>query len=80
VTPGPAPDQRASLTIRVDRDVCMGSGMCCVYAPNTFDIDDEAKSFVKDPQGDDEAHIRSAVEACPTRALSLADLTDDTGA
>jgi ferredoxin len=49
----------------------MGSGMCCMYAPNTFDIDDETKSFVKDAHGDPIDTIRTAVEACPTGALTL---------
>lgn len=57
--------------IVVDREVCIGSGMCVVYAPNTFNQDDETKSFVTDPAGDDIDVIRSAVDACPTGALSL---------
>jgi ferredoxin len=57
--------------ITVDRDICMGSGMCCMYAPNTFDIDDETRSFVKNAHGDPIDMIRTAVEACPTGALTL---------
>ena len=30
----------------------MGSGMCIVYAPNTFAHDDETKAIVVDPDGD----------------------------
>jgi ferredoxin len=61
----------ADWEILVDRDVCMGSGMCCMYAPNTFDIDDETKSTVKDAHGDPIDTIRTAIEACPTGALRL---------
>jgi ferredoxin len=61
----------ADWEIIVDRDICMGSGMCFVYAPNTFDVDDEAKSFVKNGDGDPIDTIRTAIEACPTRALRL---------
>lgn len=57
--------------IVVDRDICMGSGMCCTYAPRTFDIDDSARSVVKDAKGDPIDTIRTAVEACPTGALRL---------
>ena len=49
----------------------MGSGLCCMYASNTFDIDEETKSFVKDAKGDPIDTIRTAVEACPTGALTL---------
>lgn len=61
----------AEWEVVVDRDVCIGSGMCCTYAPGTFDIDDSAKSFVKDVNGDPIDAIRTAVEACPTGALRL---------
>jgi ferredoxin len=57
--------------IIVDREICMGSGMCFMYAPGTFDIDDSAKSVVKDVNGDPMDSIRTAIEACPTRALRL---------
>jgi len=62
--------------VEVDRDVCMGSGLCMVYAPDTFDIDDEARSFVKDPVGGQIEQVRAAVEACPTRALRLTEESD----
>ena len=65
-----------SWRVEVDRDVCMGSGLCIVYAPDTFDIVDEARSFVKQPVGGDIAQVRAAVEACPTRALRLTENAD----
>ncbi len=57
--------------IRVDRDLCMGSGQCCWYAPNTFDQDDETIAVVTDQQGDPEETIQMAVISCPTRAISI---------
>lgn len=63
----------AHREIRVDRTLCMGSGQCCWYAPNTFDQDDETIAIVIDPQGDPEEAIRTAVDSCPTRAISVAD-------
>jgi ferredoxin len=50
----------------------MGSGMCVMYAPGTFDQDDQTKAVVTDPTGDTAEQVRIAVEACPTGALSLA--------
>jgi len=61
----------AHREIRVDRTLCMGSGQCCWYAPNTFDQDDETVAIVIDPAGDTEEAIRSAVSGCPTGALSI---------
>jgi len=60
-----------SRVIAVDRELCMGSGMCIVYAPGTFEHDDETKAVVVDPEGDPIESIRNAVQACPTSAISL---------
>ena len=65
------PDNPGDWVIAIDRYVCMGSGMCVVYAPETFAHDDEAKAFVADPTGNSLDTIRVAVEACPTGALTL---------
>jgi ferredoxin len=58
-------------TIIVDRELCMGSGMCIVYAPATFAHDDETKAIVVDSAGDPIEAIRNAVQACPTGAITL---------
>lgn len=55
----------------VDRELCIGSGQCTLYAPNTFALDAEAKAHTIDPSGDPRTSIESAVEACPTRALEF---------
>ena len=57
--------------IVVDRERCIGSGNCSFYAPNTFDLDEELKSVVVDPAGDDPADVRAAVEGCPVNAISI---------
>jgi ferredoxin len=55
----------------IDREICMGLGMCIVYAGATFAHDDDAKAYVKDLAGNTPDQIRVAVEACPMGALSL---------
>ena len=72
------PDTHAAPTILVDRELCMGSGMCIVYAPNTFAHDEETKAVVVDPEGDPIDAIRNAVQACPTSAITL--VTENEGA
>ena len=69
------PDVEPTVSIVVDRELCMGSGMCIVYAPSTFAHDDETKATVVDPVGDPLDAIRNAVQACPTSAIRL--VTDD---
>jgi ferredoxin len=66
-----------SPDIVVDRELCMGSGMCIVYAPGTFAHDDETKAVVVDPEGDPIESIRNAVQACPTSAIRIVDDTND---
>jgi ferredoxin len=66
--------------IRVDRARCIGSGVCVVHAPGTFDVGDDAKVALLDGC-DPIERIRAAVEGCPTRALALAELREgDPGA
>jgi ferredoxin len=65
-----------SPKIVVDRELCMGSGMCIVYAPGTFAHDDQTKAVVVDPDGDPIESIRNAVQACPTSAIRIVDDTN----
>ena len=67
------PDDAARASIWIDRDICIGSGMCIVYAPATFAHDEETKAVVIDASGDEIENIRTAVEACPTGALTLSE-------
>jgi ferredoxin len=57
--------------IEIDREACMGSGVCTIYASGTFDIDDETKSTVVDPAGNTLEQIESAAAGCPTRAIKV---------
>jgi ferredoxin len=59
------------VRITIDRERCMGSGNCAFWAPSTFELDDDMKAIVLDPDGDDVAKIQNAVEACPTHALAV---------
>ncbi len=60
-----------SWHVLVDRDACMGSGMCVVYAPNSFAHDEEIKAVFHEPPGDALDAVEAALEACPTAALTL---------
>jgi ferredoxin len=72
--------ETAPPTIVVDRELCMGSGMCIVYAPGTFAHDEETKAVVVDPAGDPIEAIRNAVQACPTSAIRILNDENDEGA
>ncbi|HTR70044.1 MAG TPA: ferredoxin [Mycobacteriales bacterium] len=68
------PDASAGWTVVVDRDRCIGSGVCTLGAPATFDQDDDARAIVLPPPNDSLDTIRAAVESCPTGALSLSSI------
>ena len=58
--------------IAIDREACLGTGLCIVYAPRTFAHDDDTKAVLQEPPHDAPADVRTAVEACPMGALALA--------
>lgn len=54
----------------IDRDLCTGDEVCVSIAPDVFELDDEGKAVVTDPEGDDESVIQTAIDSCPTDAIS----------
>jgi ferredoxin len=61
------------LKITVDRDTCIGDGLCCDDAPETFEMDDDEIAVVKNPVGDDRDTILQAAENCPVEAIKVED-------
>ena len=66
------------IQIRVDSELCIGSGQCTNWAPGVFDLDDDGKSYVVDASGAPLEQIRRAEANCPGRAISV--VTDVTEA
>ena len=62
-----------ALAIRVDHDLCSTCDVCTSLAPNTFELDDEGKAVVKDPEGDPRDIIIDAAEGCPVEAIFMRD-------
>ncbi len=54
----------------VDKDICQGHAVCVGLAPEVFELDDDGKSEVKDPEGADESTIQQAIDGCPVDAIS----------
>jgi ferredoxin len=62
------------MRVSVDLDVCQGHGVCHMSAPELFELDpDDAHAIVQlDPVPEGlEVDARTAVDACPERAISL---------
>ncbi len=71
-------ESEAGLTVVIDRETCMGLGVCVHLAPATFTQDADTKAVLLDPPGDPVDDIESAVEGCPSGALSLVPTTATT--
>jgi len=63
----------AKYRIEIDRDECIGDGLCADEAPGTFEMDDEDIAVVIDPEGDDPDTILEAAKSCPSDAIILYD-------
>lgn len=59
------------IEIRIDTGVCMGSGNCLFWAPESFDLSDDGWAVVLDPEATDEERLEVVAEGCPVGAISL---------
>jgi len=61
------------MDITIDKDICIGAGMCVLTVPNVFTQDDEGFSTVL-PGGAQAARdprVREAARVCPVRAITV---------
>jgi ferredoxin len=70
---GAAVSKRSGISIEVDRDLCFGFGDCVDSAPGVFELDDENKSLVVDPDAQDRDTIILAAQDCPVDAIFIVD-------
>jgi ferredoxin len=61
------------MRIKADTGVCVGSGQCVLTEPAVFDQGDDGIVVLLTDQPDDQAaaRARSAVNLCPSQALSI---------
>jgi ferredoxin len=57
------------IEVTVDRTLCIGSGDCVDTAPNVFQLDEEDKAIVVDPDGASVDEIVQAAGNCPVSAI-----------
>lgn len=63
------------LELQVDRERCIGAGMCVLTAPAVFDQDpgDGRVLPVRSPAAQDESAVREAALLCPSGAITFRD-------
>ncbi|BDT95090.1 ferredoxin [Nocardia sputorum] len=62
------------MELRVDRERCVGAGMCVLTAPGVFDQDTEDGRVVPldpAPAPEREPAVRAAAEVCPSGAITI---------
>jgi ferredoxin len=57
------------IHVEVDRALCIGSGDCVDTAPDVFQLDDEDKAVVVDPDGAPTDVVVEAAGNCPVTAI-----------
>lgn len=59
--------------IVIDRDLCIAAASCIAVSGVTFELDNENKVVVTDPNATDDDTLIAAAESCPTIAILLFD-------
>jgi ferredoxin len=72
VTPGTATSSEG-LVIEIDRELCYGFGDCVSSAPDVFELDDDEKATVVDPNGAPRDDLVAAAWNCPVTAITIRD-------
>jgi ferredoxin len=57
------------IRIEVDRALCIGSGDCVDTAPDVFELDEDDKARVIDPDGAPYDVVLEAASNCPVSAI-----------
>lgn len=59
------------MELRVDRERCIGAGMCALTAPAAFDQDDSDGRVLLLNPATDPGSVREAVRVCPSGAITI---------
>lgn len=67
------PEPTAGVKASVDRDICIGCGLCCEICPSVFVMDDDqiANVIVPVVPEDQIESARDAASSCPVNAITL---------
>jgi ferredoxin len=61
------------LVIEIDRELCYGFGDCVASQPDVFQLDDDEKAIVIDPNGAERDDLIDAASNCPVNAITIRD-------
>lgn len=55
------------MVVKIDKDKCIGCGLCENLCPDGFEMGDDGKAQVKDGNAD---CVDEAISSCPVEAIS----------
>ena len=68
--------QIRNLSMRIDRDLCIGAATCIALAPKAWALDDEAKAIILDTcDAESDETLLDAAKGCPVAAIFITDTT-----
>ncbi len=56
--------------VNVDKDTCIGCGLCASTCSEVFEMNDDGKAQVKSDAKKDAECIKEAISNCPVNAIS----------
>lgn len=59
--------------IKVDEEKCIGCGACVAIDSEHFDFNENGLSNVISSENQESSSLQSAIESCPTGAISICD-------
>ncbi len=61
------------MKVKIDRDECIGDGVCADICPEVFEMDDEEKAIVLGDSVPDDAvdDCNEAIESCPVTCIEV---------
>ncbi len=60
-----------NIEIRIARATCISAATCVVYAPSTFDLDEDNIAIIKNGEWDKLEKIIAAAQSCPVLAIEV---------
>ena len=61
------------MKVKVDKDLCLGCGICADICPDVFEIEDDSKAVAKVEEVPPEVQdsCRDAAQQCPEEAIKI---------
>ncbi|OYT66038.1 ferredoxin [Candidatus Bathyarchaeota archaeon ex4484_205] len=59
------------MKISIDKDACIGCGLCESLCPDVFQLGEDGKAEVISPDGCDGCDCQSVADSCPSSAIKI---------